>query len=122
MYTIELHMYRVSAYLTVHVFCEKTISSYCLHLELVCQGACIYNKIIDPDLDSEKSLGPACYAQILPVMHLSSAHKVMLNSQYYAHNYCNYATVHVAILQVFILITSYISTSYAFNFTYYVIL
>ena len=90
---------RVHAYLTVHVFCEKKISSYCLCLELVCQGACIYNKNINPDLDSvstsEKSLGPACCAQILPVMDLSSAHEVMLNSQYYAHNYCNYATVHI---------------------------
>ena len=32
--------------------------------------------------------------KILPIMLLSSAQKVTHYAQYYAHNYCNYATVH----------------------------
>ena len=33
--------------------------------------------------------------EFLPIMLLSSAQKVTYYAQYYAHNYCNYATVHI---------------------------
>ena len=33
----------------------------------------------------------------LPIMLLSSAQKVAYYAQYYAHNYCNYATVCIII-------------------------
>ena len=32
---------------------------------------------------------------VLPIMLLSSAQKVAYYAQYYAHKYCNYATVHI---------------------------
>ena len=35
---------------------------------------------------------------ILPIMLLNSAQKVTHYAQYYAHDYCNYATVHIAIV------------------------
>ena len=34
--------------------------------------------------------------KILPIILLSSAQKITYYAQYYAHDYCSYATVHVA--------------------------
>ena len=43
--------------------------------------------------------------KILPIMLVSSAQKVTHYAQKYAHHYCNYATIHLATVLLFLMTT-----------------
>ena len=55
----------------------------------------IYIRIITSAKTVTIKQQPMYYAQFIPVMLLSSAQNVTQYDYYYAHNYCNYAIVHI---------------------------